>query len=125
MGTRCLSISVVRRAGGAAGSVRRRAGASGVADGGRRVSSLIGVLGCLQRTGDAAVLPDPPEMDGQEEGGSQRHEDDVRDVEAQKRVLTDLQAAEDEQLRHRVEDRRALREVYTDGDCPEGDLVPR
>ena len=45
MGTRCLSISVVRRSGGAAGKVVRRAGTSGVAvgvgEGGGVVSSVI------------------------------------------------------------------------------------
>ena len=86
IGTRCLSISV------------RRVGSTGQDD--ARSRRLLGVgrfsivIGHSERPADAAVLPDPPEVDGQEDGGDQRQEHDVEHVEAQQRVLADLEAAE-------------------------------
>src|SRR5688500_1987197 len=121
IGTRCLSISVVRRSGGAAGSVLRRWGASaGAASGGaagswlRSRGSVMSALPSLQRAADAAVLPDAPEVDGQEDGRHEGHQDDVQDVEAEQRVLADLDAAEEEQLAGRVEDRGVRGHVAAD-----------
>ena len=52
-----------------------------------RFSIVIGSSQALHRAADAAVLPDPPEVDDQEDGGDQREGDDVHDVEAQERPL--------------------------------------
>src|SRR5262245_14786332 len=106
MGTRCLSISVVRRSGGAAGSVVRRSGGAGggAAAGSLDRSSVIGrLLEALERAGDATVLADPPEVDREEQGAGQRQQDHVEHVEPEQRVLPHLDAAQEEQLRGLVE----------------------
>src|SRR3990172_1446174 len=115
IGTRCLSISV------------RRDGSTGRTT---RVSpwdfvSLTPRSPPSQRPGDAAVLPDPPEVDGHEDGGDQRECDDVEDIEPQQRVLADLEAAEQEDLAGDVEQGGVARHVRADRDRPVGDLVPR
>ena len=48
----------------------------------------------LQRTGDAAILANPPEVDGHEDDGDEREHEDVEHVPAQQRLGTDLDAAE-------------------------------
>ena len=92
---------MVRRSGGAAGSVLRRSGSAGGACGGDLgVLGLVahGLLFGLQRTADTSVLADTPEVHGQEQRRHQRHQDHVQDVEAQERVLADLDAAQQQQL---------------------------
>ena len=78
-----------------------RLGAGGGSAGtlGVLVSSLMALSVGLQRTADTSVLADAPEVDGQEDGRHQRHQDHVQDVEAQQRVLADLDAAQQQQLR--------------------------
>src|SRR5687767_8893014 len=110
MGTRCLSISV------------RRVGSTGRTT---RFSVFSSVIGRSQRSRDAAVLANPPEVDGKEDGRHERQDHDVQHVEAEQRVLPDLQAAEDEVLDRRVDDRRVARHVQADRDRPVADLVPR
>ena len=91
----------LRRGGGLRGRARRR---------GRARSGLLGPLAkvfgdlghgvtsrCitdLQRTGDAAILANPPEVDGHEDDGDEREHEDVEHVPAQQRLGTDLDAAE-------------------------------
>src|SRR5687767_5121624 len=61
---------------------RRRQGDQAVASGPLAVS-LRGGAPASERAGDAAVLPDSPEMDGQEDRRQQRQEHDVEHVEPQ------------------------------------------
>ena len=42
----------------------------------------------LHGAADAAVLPDPPEVDDHQDGGDEREEDHVGDIEAQERPPT-------------------------------------
>ena len=79
---------------GPPGRVDRAATTRAVRSGPSRQSSV-----SSQRPADAAVLADAPEVDGQEDRGDERQEHDVEHVEAQQRVLADLEAAEQEQLR--------------------------
>ncbi len=46
----------------------------------------------LQRTGDAAILANPPEVDGHEDDGDEREHQDVEHVPPQQRLGTDLDA---------------------------------
>src|SRR3990172_9931177 len=115
IGTRCLSISVRRD--GSTGRTTRVSPWAFVSPTPRSPPS--------QRPGDAAVLPDPPEVDGHEDGGDERECDDVEDIEPQQRVLADLEAAEQEHLAGDVEQGRVARHVRADRDRPVGDLVPR
>ncbi len=46
----------------------------------------------LQRTGDAAILANPPEVDGHEDDGDEREHQDVEHVPTQQRLGTDLDA---------------------------------
>src|SRR5439155_5919348 len=48
----------------------------------------------LQRPGEAAVLPDPPEVDGHEDDDDEREHKHVQRVPAQQRVGADLLAAQ-------------------------------
>ena len=61
------------------------------------VSGGVFVSVISERPRDAAVLADPPEVDGQEDRGDEREDHDVEHVEPEQRVLADLQAAEQEQ----------------------------
>src|SRR5467141_3415108 len=80
IGTRCLSISVLRD--GSTGRTTRVSGGD--------FWSVIAQRS--QRPTDATVLADPPEVDREEDGRRQREDHDVEHVEPQERVLADLQS---------------------------------
>src|SRR6478736_4021698 len=110
IGTRCLSISVRR-----VGSTGRTTRFSG--------GDFVSVIS--ERPGDPAVLADAPEVHRKEDGGRQREDHDVEHVEPEQRVLPDLQAAQQDPVERRVDQRRVSAHVRADRDRPERDLVPR
>src|SRR5689334_12708788 len=56
-------------------------------------------IGLLHRTGDAAVLPHAPEVDGHQDAGDERDADAVQDVEAQQRPPSDEASAQQGEAR--------------------------
>src|SRR5688500_3598641 len=82
-------------------------------------------LGSSERPRDPAVLPDAPEVDGDQEGGRERQGHDVEDVEPQQGVRTQLVAAEEDEGDLVADERRRARDLVADRDGPERELVPR
>src|SRR5438270_8836967 len=92
----------------------------------------------LQRTGDAAVLTDAPEVQDHEDGGDDGDEDAVQDVEAEQGRRANhrsrgqkgagVVARSHPQLRSErpfvPEQRRGARHVGADGHRPDGQLIP-
>src|SRR5262244_1786828 len=99
----------------------------------------------LHRPGNAAVLPDPPEVDGHQERRDERDPHTVEDVETQERARADKPPAEEaearvvggrdeldvadlQQARARpldADERRRRGHVRSDRDGPDRELVPR
>src|SRR5713101_8699332 len=105
---------------------------------GEMFSAMVEVPRGLQRAGDAAVLPDAPEVQDHQDGGDDGDEDAVQDVEAQQGRRPHHRARRQEsarivarrhaQLRPEgplvAEQGRRARHVGADGHRPDGELVP-
>ena len=75
--------------------------------------------------GDAAVLADPPEVDGHEDDDHEREHQHVQHVPAQQRLGADLRAAEEHEAHLVAEHRRVAHHVRAHGHRPQRQLVPR
>src|SRR5690606_37808921 len=78
--------------------------------------SVIDVSSRSQRTGDASVLADPPEVDRHEDDDHEREEQDVEHVPAQQRLRADLGAAQQHEPDLRPEDQGVAHHVRAHGD---------
>src|SRR5207302_8520050 len=77
----------------------------------------------LQRSAEAAVLADAPEVDGHEDHDDERKEEHVEYVPSKQGVGTDLDTAEQNELHLIAEHRRVPDHVRADGDGPQRQLV--
>src|SRR5438105_2090471 len=78
-----------------------------------------------QRSGDAAILSDAPEVDGDQETGGERERDDVQHIETQKCVRSELESAKHHEAELVADERRRAGDLVADGHRPERELVPR
>src|SRR5918999_4081622 len=78
-----------------------------------------------ERSRDPAVLPDPPEVHGQEDGYHERKRQDMENVPPEEGLSAHLAPSQEDELDLPGHERRVRPEARADREGPERQLVPR